>query len=248
LSAFLQEQNFYTAQNIAVIKPKIEYTWRELLFYCMCITKNRFRYWAFGREANSTLKDLLVPSKDEIPNRVYTAELPDYTDFKEPLTSKKLTLNIDQWKEFELWELFTIQGTKTTKKENLEEYWSGNFPYITTQSTNNWVGGFYDFFTEKWEVLTIDSAVGGFCSYQEKNFSASDHVEKLTPLFKINKYLGLFLTSLINKEQYRYNYGRKFNQERIKETKIKLPTDQSWNPDRNFMENYIKSLPYSKYL
>jgi hypothetical protein len=248
LSSFLQLEDFYTGQNIAVLNPIEKLSERELFYYCMCITKNRFRYWAFWREANSSLKDLLIPSKNEIPNFVYESKIPDYSDIKDNLINEKINLNLSKFKFFIMEDLFDIKWTKTTKKEILMESWFWNYPYITTQSSNNWVYGFYNIFTEKWWVLTIDSAVTWFCSFQEKDFSASDHVEKLTPKFKINKYIWLFFTSLINKEQYRYNYWRKFNQERIKQTKIKLPVDSSWKPDFVFMEKYIKSLPYSKYL
>jgi restriction endonuclease S subunit len=126
----------------------------------------------------------------------------------------------------------------------LEEYGIGHYPYVTTQATNNGVRGFYDFYTEEGNVLTVDSAVLGYCAYQPLNFSASDHVEKLIPKFKMNKYIAMFLTTIINLEQYRYNYGRKCSQSRMKQAKIKLPSKNN-QPDWHFMENYIKSLPYS---
>jgi hypothetical protein len=46
-------------------------------------------------------------------------------------------------------------------------------------------------------------------------------------------------------EKYRYSYGRKWGIERMNESLIKLPVDNKENPDFEFMENYIKSLPFS---
>ncbi|MDQ7009121.1 MAG: restriction endonuclease subunit S [Candidatus Gracilibacteria bacterium] len=123
-----------------------------------------------------------------------------FKNYKLSLIKEKINLNDKEFKYFNINELFEVTGSKTTKKDILEEYGEGEFPYITTQATNNGVKGFYDFFTEKGGVLTIDSAVVGFCSYQEKDFSASDHVEKLVPQFKLNKYIAKFLTTIINKE------------------------------------------------
>jgi hypothetical protein len=60
----------------------------------------------------------------------------------------------------------------------------------------------------------------------------------------MNTYTSLFLQTIINLEQFRYSYGRKFNQIRIKSTKIKLPVNSQNKPDWQFMEDYIKSLPY----
>lgn len=92
--------------------------------------------------------------------------------------------------------------------------------------------------------LTVDSAVLGYCSYQPFDFSANDHVEKLIPTFEMNKYVAMFLVTIMNLEKYRYNYGRKCSQTRMKQISIKLPSKKG-QPDFEYMENFIKSLSYS---
>lgn len=155
-----------------------------------------------------------------------------------------LDLDIKKWKEFSVEYIFEVRGTKTTKVSELEIYGYGPYPYVTTQATNNGVAGFYNHFTEFGNVLTIDSAVAGFCSYQEHNFSASDHVEKLVPKFNMNKYHAYFFVTLLNREQYKYSYGRKANQTKIKKTLLKLPIDDNGEIDYNWIEIYIKTLQY----
>ena len=159
--------------------------------------------------------------------------------------STEIKLDIKKWKAFSISRLFDVMGSKTTSKRDLQEIGKGAYPYITTSSVNNGVEGFYDFYTEEENVLVIDSAVKGICSYQAQKFTASDHVEKLIPKFKLNPYLAMFFITLINLERYRYSYGRKFNQIRIKETEIILPVGNNDEPDYKFMEDYIKSLQYS---
>ncbi|WP_062428805.1 N-6 DNA methylase [Treponema endosymbiont of Eucomonympha sp.] len=163
----------------------------------------------------------------------------------ESLLPKKPAIDVSEWQYFALTDLFTITGSETTPLLDLEEYGKGKYPYVTTQATNNGVASFFDYFSEQGNVLTVDSAVLGYCSYQSFNFSASDHVEKLIPIFDMNKYTALFLVTILNKEQYRYNYGRKCSQSRMKTVSIKLPS-KNQQPDFEYMENYIKSLPYSK--
>lgn len=68
LSSFVQPRRFYTAQNIDVLIPRTEMSLDEKLYYCACIEANRFRYSTFGREANRTLKNLLVPKLEDIPD------------------------------------------------------------------------------------------------------------------------------------------------------------------------------------
>lgn len=71
LSSFVQPRPFYTAQNIDVLRPLSEMSLDEKLYYCLCIQANRFRYSTYGREANRTLRGLLVPSRGAIPKWVH---------------------------------------------------------------------------------------------------------------------------------------------------------------------------------
>jgi len=173
-----------------------------------------------------------------------------YNDLKTNISTKSkenktVLLDIHKWKKFKIDDIFEVKGSKTTPKRKLQEIGKGKYPYITTSSVNNGVEKFYDYYTEDGNILVIDSAVKGVCSYQAQKFTASDHVEKLVPRFEINPYIAMFLVSVINLEQYRYSYGRKFNQTRIKETEMLLPVDKNNNPNYKYMEKFIKSLQYS---
>ena len=163
-----------------------------------------------------------------------------------PHTQDSIPLRSSAWKEFGLIDLFRVSGSKTTPLLDLEEAGAGKYPYVTTQATNNGVAGFYNHFTETGgDVITVDSAVLGYCSYQNTPFSASDHVEVLTPLFEMNVYNAMFLVTVLNMEQYRYNYGRKCSQTRMRRAKIRLPALKSGDVDWRYMERFIKTLPYS---
>ena len=157
-----------------------------------------------------------------------------------------IPLDFSNWKEFETSTLFDVTGTKTTPLYDLETmYGQGEFPYVTTRATNNGIAGYYDHKTERGNVLVADSAVVGYVSYQAEDFTASDHVELLKPKFELNKHIALFLRTVLMKGSYKYAYGRKFNQDRIRATKLLLPAISDKHPDWQFMENYIKSLPYA---
>lgn len=67
LSTFYQEQLFYTAFHVACLRPLEKMSIDELLYYCSCIWQNRFRF-SYGRQANRTLKDLLIPARESIPS------------------------------------------------------------------------------------------------------------------------------------------------------------------------------------
>lgn len=246
LSTFYHDYPYYSGRDVYVAEPKEPMSKEEMLYYAYIIEQNKYRY-NYGRGANRTFRDIVVPDKNEIPTyiREYKAE----ANFKkDSINSSSMKLNTKEWKWFKYVDIFKVSGSKTTPLIELESYGTGNNPYVTTQAVNNGVEGFFDFYTEKGGVLTVDSAVLGFCAYQEKNFSASDHVEILAPLFKMNRYIAIFLATLINKEQYRYSYGRKCSQTKLMKSQIKLPVTPEGTPDWQFMEDYIKSLPYSKNL
>jgi hypothetical protein len=77
LESFLQLSSFYTAFHIMVLSPKTTMPIEQKLFYCHCIKSNKCKY-SYGRQANSTLKDLLVPSVEEIPRWVLSFSVKTY--------------------------------------------------------------------------------------------------------------------------------------------------------------------------
>ena len=239
LSTFLQEKPYYSGRDLFVLTPKYEMTKKEKLFWCTAIKFNAYKY-NYGRQANKTLADIVLP--DSIPKWVDNVDIKTITTVNKSSNKK---IDTSSWKYFKIEDLFDVTGSSTTPLTKLQEIGKGNYPYVTTQAKNNGIAGYYDYYTEKGNVLTVDSAVLGFCTYQEKSFSASDHVELLIPKFKMNKYIGLFFVTIINKENFRYNYGIKFNQGKIKKTKIKLPITPDGNVDFNYIETFVKKLPFA---
>jgi len=52
----------------------------------------------------------------------------------------------------------------------------------------------------------------------------------------------------LDRERRKYSFGRKWSGDKLRKTKIKLPTTKDNKPDWKFMERYIKKLSYSKNL
>jgi len=248
LEAFLQPKNYYSWRDLFYLTPKIELSEREKIFYCICIRSNKFKY-SYWRQANTTLKDLLIPSKEEIPYWVYTANIPNYLDLWDSLKDEKKEFKIGKWKYFLYPELFILKRWKwplANFAKNNE--WETHF--ISATEFNNWVSYLTDYdIKHKWNVITVANNWSIWeAFYQEKWFCATSDVTVLDPKFEFNKYIAIFLITIIRKEKYRFNYWKKWGLDIMKYSKIKLPVDDSWNPDFQFMENYIKSLSYSKYL
>jgi len=61
LSTFYQPLPYYSGRDLYILKPRSTMTPEEMLFYAYAIKLNKYKY-NYGRQANRTLKDLLVPS------------------------------------------------------------------------------------------------------------------------------------------------------------------------------------------
>ena len=165
----------------------------------------------------------------------------------ESVNNVSIKIEKNKFREFDLSELFSVRGSKKSYTKNEISY--GEYLYVTTSNKNNGVACTSNIYTENGNIITIDSATDGKAFYQEAKFVGSDHVEILEPInFVLNKKIALFLTSILNLQVFRYGFGRKRSQTRIKEEKLFLPIDENGEPDFKFMENYIKSLPYSSNL
>lgn len=71
--AFLQPHVYYCGRDVMILTPKAEMSEKELLWWATCITANRFRF-GFGRQANRSLKDIELPSFNDIPRWVYSVD------------------------------------------------------------------------------------------------------------------------------------------------------------------------------
>jgi hypothetical protein len=69
MESFLQTEPYYSGRDLYYLTPKHTLTDSEKLYYCACLRANKYRY-NYGRQANRTLKDILIPSPSEIPKWV----------------------------------------------------------------------------------------------------------------------------------------------------------------------------------
>ena len=250
LSTFYHDYEYYSGRDIYVAKPKIKLTKEEMLYYCYVIEQNKYRY-NYGRGANKTFRSILVPSKDEIPKYVRTKEA-EIRFCNKPIISNKIKLNTDSWKWFRYDEMFEIKKGKRLTKADMQD---GDIPYIGAIDSNNGISAYIsnDEHLHQGNAITVSyngSIAEAF--YQMTKFWATDDVNVLYPKFALNRYIAMFLITLIHREKYRFNYGRKWDKELMESSLIKLPAvkiaPNEYKPDWQFMEDYIKSLPYSSCL
>ncbi|TAE75505.1 MAG: hypothetical protein EAZ85_02205 [Bacteroidetes bacterium] len=249
LSSFYQEKPYYSGRDLYYLKPKVELSVMQMLYYCMILQANKYRY-NYGRQANKTLKNIGIPDVSAIPKAFLEIKTPFYdANMKE----QEINLEIHTWRIFSLDQFFTLQkGERLTQPDRIQG--DENLPLITASSENNGVADYISLeeFEENKKMfenkITIDMFFNVF--YQPNRYFSDDNVHTLIPKNEykenLNTYTSLFLVGILRKLHYRYAYGRQFRLSRFPYEKIKLPATPEGTPDWDFMEKYIKTLRYSK--
>lgn len=159
-------------------------------------------------------------------------------------------LNTDSWKEFKYTDIFdTITIGKSIDLNKLEE---GDINYVGRTEENNGitakVAKYNDQEPYEGNCITVPMVGNALKStYQSKPFYVSQNILILRSK-NLNKYNAMFFNAIIRMDEFRFCYGRTLSLDRFKALTIKLPATPEGEPDYDYMENYIKTLPYSKYI
>lgn len=187
----------------------------------------------------------------------------------EPLTTQIIgnaipNLNVDKWEEFRIGSLFELSNGKNKSSGDLED--GEDIDYIGAKRNDNGVMNRVKLVPQNVSdgncVIFICNGQGsvGYSIYMDKPFiGTADIVTGYNE--NINASTGLFIATVASLERPRYSFGRKWKKT-LADTLLKLPiqsdnsgnpiidtdkrySDKGYIPDWRFMENYIKSLPYS---
>jgi len=169
--------------------------------------------------------------------------------------NKSYSLGVEKWEYFNINNIFpTIEATKGGTTGELTQ--GDEIPYIAAKKNINGLDMMCakksneQFISEGNCIVFIQLGAGsaGYTTYQEKDFIGMSGKTSCGYNDKLNKYNGLFLVAILDKERPKFSFGRSWTGHRLTSTKIKLPVNQKGEPDWKFMEEYIKSLPYSSNL
>lgn len=281
--AFYQKEPIVVSSDVEVLySDKLNEI--NAMFFCTILKQEKFKY-SYGRKPkkdkvfNTIIKLPILRNEKGEPiidkNKKYSTKgyIPDFkfienyiktlnyqpiTTSKESTKSKFYSLEIENWKNFRLGSFFKIKKGKRLIEEDREK---GDLEYYSASEFNN---GLTDHISNPLfiEENTLIYTTFGDCYYIPHKFTASDEISILK--YKdINVYNALFIATVINKNKYKYAYGRKCFKNKFEDEIIKLPIcykedgktpiiDKSYTystegyiPDFELMKNYIISLYYS---
>ena len=140
-------------------------------------------------------------------------------------------------------DIFDISSSVRLTKDDMIV---GNRPFIGASDSNNGITAFVSNSNSSIDcnVLGVNyngSVVENFYHPYEAIFS--DDVKRLhLKNYPDNKYVLLFIKTSILKQKSKYEYGYKFNGERMERQCIMLPEAQDGQPDYKYMEYKMKSI------
>lgn len=167
-SCFIQKEPFYTAQNVAIMKPRFpEMTYLVNLFICALVTfECKTKYYAFGRELNTHINtdfeiNLPIKYKNSQPVIDVTYKysksgyVPDWSYIETYMTSlnpnplrthNKINyspIHLENWREFTLSKILSLINGKGITAEEIELH-PGNLNAVQSGEDNNGVIGKID--------------------------------------------------------------------------------------------------------
>ncbi|MBR0290262.1 MAG: restriction endonuclease subunit S, partial [Selenomonadaceae bacterium] len=183
-------------------------------------------------------------------------QLQRYRDYVQALDAAKIPpLNEKIWRPFFIKDLFRLESGKCSQANQLKKSDNG-IPYIGATNRNNGVMYFVcpvEKLIQRGNCIAfIKQGEGsvGYSVYKEEDFIASTSIALGYADF-LNKYVGLFITTVADKVRGRYSYNYPRSEARLRREKLMLPINDSGAPDFDYMEAYVKNsmaAQYRKYL
>ena len=155
-----------------------------------------------------------------------------------------LQLSDREWKEFYIGGekgVFIISSGKRLTTADMD---TGSIPFIGATDSNNGITNYVKTVNNTLDQNVLGVNYNGSVAetfYHPYKCIFSDDVKRLHIKNGIeNRYVYLFLATIIKLQKVKFTYGYKFNANRMNRQIILLPVNESEEPDYDFMESFIK--------
>lgn len=257
-TAFYQPIPFYTGQNIQVFSNKNINKYVALFITPLLrLQMQKFNWGGNGATLGRLRRQKIMLPVDEngspdyafmeaYMKRVEKQLLEQYKDYLTNALELDLygggNLNVFSWKAYSLNEICNIKPGVRLVARDMEQ---GQRPFVGATDSNNGITQNVNNSNKSKDtnVLGVNyNGSVGYAFYHPYEAIFSDDVKRVT--FKHdegnNKYILLFLKTAIMQQRSKYQYGYKFNGERMNRQKITLPSKTDGNPDFEYMESFMR--------
>lgn len=268
--AFWQQYNFSASQNILVLRNRI-YNKYNALFICSVLNNYVLKKYNYGKPIKiSTFcneKIILPTTKNGKPNYAF---MEDYIKEREEKLKKQYKKQVSNrikhlkekiqdsktWGEFKIKDIFpTLTAGKSKGLNHLEQVEKDGIAYLGATNRNNGVLCFVEKngnekLIQKGNCIAfIRNGEGsmGYSIYKAEDFIATSDIT-LGYNDNINKYSGMFITTIADRVRGKYSFNYKRSDTRLKKEILSLPVNSKGEADYQYMEDYMKYLEQKKLL
>ncbi len=266
-TVFYQPYPFYTGQNIQILSS--EELNKYIALYLIPLISIQMTKFNWG--GNGATLSRLKRSKILLP--ITPQGKPDYPFMEAFMRQKEkekkeaykyfiqkryseikdvriIPLSEKEWGKYKIADLFILEQGKSKGLNHLQKTTHG-ISYLGATNNNNAVLTFVEMSENLVQrgncIAFIRNGEGsmGYSVYKEEDFIATSDIS-VGYNEHLNRYNGLFITTIADKVRGKYNFGYKRSGERLAKEVLRLPTNSKGEPDYNYMEQYMKLQEYKK--
>lgn len=233
METFLQSTPYYSGRDLYYLTPRFEMSNEVLLYYAMCLRANKFKF-SYGRQANVSLPDLLIPCLESIPDCVKTMSINEYgkgllksVHFDDAQKTYEETAELIRLDGL----FYDVPGIESSSVIRSNRRTSENWvPYIRPSYRQETC---IDAYVNKGlipdnkifpaETLYVSTDGQGSHTYSYVStfeFVPNSNVTVLIPKRTMSIQEKLYYALCITKNRYKFSYGRKPKGERLRELLI----------------------------
>lgn len=263
-TAFYQPAGFYTGQNIQVLRsPKLNAANAKFMLPLLRKTLSIFSWGGNGATLTRLKRSRIFLPIDEAGRPDYEfmekfihvqeqSLIREYVAYISARIENVPVVSLDgvKWGTFKIGDLFRIEQGKCSRATELKRE-KAEIPYLGATNKNN---GVLDFVEAEAKLKQKGNCVAfikdgegsmGYAVYKAEDFIATTNMALGYAEF-LDRYTGMFITTVSDKVRGKYSYNYKRNEERLKNEMIQLPVNDTDSPDWDFMHSFMKHIETQK--
>ena len=262
-TVFYQPMSFYTGQNIQVIRhQQLDRYNAQFLIVAIKKLVKKFSWGSYGATLTRLRKSkiYLPVNRDgeidfqfmssfmkQIEHDILGTTLAVFKDRIGDNALKQRNLGGVNWADFYIRDVFLHMEVGKSKGLNHLVKSDGGISYLGATNQNNGVLCFVksvDSLVQKGNCIAfIRNGEGsmGYSVYKSEDFIATSDMTLAYSEY-LNKYTGMFITTIADRVRGKYNFGYKRSATRLAKEVLSLPVTPEGLPDWDFMEQYMRNI------
>ena len=225
--------------GLTVLEPKREMTYEEMLYYATTMNLQLRWRFSFGRMVKRDRLRRLKVTEQKKTGVDYDLSkiIPTFTKYHTRVENLS-------FHDFTIEELFHLERGDFHSMRILKE---GTYPTVSRTTENNGIVGYFSIpkkATLRQPPAITVSTTSGDAFVQLEEFLATDNVVICKPKKQLKLATIFFVSFSLNREKWRYSYGRQCYKKKFAKTIISLPVDENEEIDEEKIEAIVSSNSY----